>query len=63
MHVYASQHPPVHRKLKLNIIETPIQASARHGTIDVLDVSSISPQDISVGTIDALAGAAAVKAI
>ena len=50
-------------QLKLNIIETPIQASARHGTIDVLDVSSISPQDISVGTIDARAGAAAVKAI
>ena len=40
-----------------------MQAVARHGTIDVLDVSSISPQDISVGTIDARAGAAAVKAI
>ena len=38
-------------------------ASAKHGTIDILDVSSISPQDISVGTIDACAGAAAVKAI
>ena len=50
-------------QLKLNIIETPIQASAKHGTIDVLDVSSISPQDISVGTIDTRAGAAAVRAI
>ena len=54
-----SNKPP----LKLNIIKTPTQALARHGTIDVLDVSSISPQDISVGTIDARAGAAAVKAI
>lgn len=49
--------------LKLNIIRTPRDVLARHGTIDVLDVSSISPQDISVGTIDASAGAAAVKAI
>ena len=55
--------PPGTSQLKLNIIETPIQASARHGIIDVLDVSSISPQDISVGTIDARAGAAAVKVI
>lgn len=50
-------------QLKLNIIETPLQANAKCGTIDVLDVSSITPQDISVGTIDARAGAAAVKAI
>ena len=49
--------------LNLNIIKTPMLASAKHGTIDILDVSSISPQDISVGTIDACAGAAAVKAI
>ena len=49
--------------LNLNIIKTPMEAVARHGTIDVLDVSSIAPQDISVGTIDANAGAAAVKAI
>ena len=55
--------PPGTSQLKLNIIETPTQASAKHGTIDVLDVSSISPQDISVGTIDARAGAAAVKVI
>ena len=54
-----SNKPP----LNLNIIKTPTQAIARHGTIDVLDVSSIAPQDISVGTIDARAGAAAVKAI
>ena len=55
----ASNRPP----LKLNIIRTPREVLARHGTIDVLDVSSISPQDISVGTIDASAGAAAVEAI
>ena len=55
----ASNSPP----LKLNIIKTPMQALAKYGTIDVLDVSAICPQDISVGTIDASAGAAAVKAI
>ena len=55
----ASNKPP----LNLNIIKTPNQAIAKHGTIDVLDVSSIAPQDISVGTIDTCAGAAAVKAI
>ena len=55
----AANRPP----LNLNIIETPMQAVAKHGTIDVIDVSSLSPQDISVGTIDARAGATAVKAI
>lgn len=55
----ASNRPPLH----LNIIKTPNQAIARHGTIDVLDVSSIAPQDISVGRIDTHAGAAAVKAV
>lgn len=55
--------PPDVPQLKLNIIETPAQAIATHGTIDVLSVASLSPQDISIGTIDASAGAAAVKAI
>ena len=50
-------------QLGLNIIKTPMQASATHGTIDVLDVSSISPEEICRGTIDARAGAAAVEAI
>ena len=50
-------------RLKLNIIKTPRQASATHGTIDVVDVSSISPEEVCRGTIDARAGAAAVKAI
>ena len=55
--------PPNKPPLNLNIIKTPTLAFAKHGTIDVLDVSSISPQDISVGTIDACAGAAAVRSI
>ncbi len=55
--------PPDVPQLKLNIIETPAQAMATHGTIDVLNVVSLSPQDISIGTIDASAGAAAIKAI
>ena len=50
-------------QLKLNVIKTPTQASASYGTVDVLDVSSISPEEICRGTIDARAGAAAVKAI
>ena len=50
-------------QLKFNIIKTPMQASATHGTIDVLDVSSIAPEEICRGTIDVHAGAAAVEAI
>ena len=49
--------------LKINTIKTPRQARARHGTIDVLEISSISVEDISLGTIDVRAGAAAVEAI
>lgn len=51
------------RKLKINSINSPEQASATCGTIDVLDVSSIVPEEICFGTIDARAGAAAVKSI
>ena len=50
-------------QLKFNIIKTPMQASATHGIIDVLDISSISPEEICRGTIDVHAGAAAVKVI
>ena len=50
-------------QLKVNTIKTPMQASAMHGTIDVLETSSISLEDISLGTIDVRAGATAVKAI
>ena len=49
--------------LKFNIIKTPRQASATHGTIDVLEISSIAPEEICRGTIDVRAGGAAVKAI
>ena len=49
--------------LKFNIIKTPRQARATHGTIDVLDISSLSPEAICRGTIDARAGAAAVEAV
>ncbi len=50
-------------RLRINRIKTPEQASATFGTIDVLDVSPITPEEICPGTIDARAGAAAVKAI
>ena len=55
--------PPNVPQLKVNTIKTPEQASAMHGTIDVLEISSVSPGDISLGTIDVHAGAAAVEAI
>jgi 4-hydroxythreonine-4-phosphate dehydrogenase len=55
--------PPGIPQLKLNVIKTPAQAIATHGTIDVLSVAPMSPQDISIGAVDARAGAAAVKAI
>ena len=50
-------------QLKVNTIKTPRQTNAMHGTIDVLETSSTSPEDIALGTIDVCAGAAAVKAI
>ena len=55
--------PPGVPRLNLNVISTPAQAVAARGTMDVLDVVSIAPRDISLGTVDARAGAAAVKAI
>ena len=55
--------PPGIPQLKLNVIKSPAQAIATHGTIDVLSVASMSPQDIPVGAVDACAGSAAVKAI
>lgn len=50
-------------RLKVNTIKTPKQAKAIHGTIDVLEISAVSLEDISLGTIDVHAGAAAVEAI
>ena len=49
--------------LRINSIKIPEQATAMYGTIDVLDISSISPEEICPGTIDVRAGAVAVKAI
>ncbi len=55
--------PPYIPRLKLNIINSPAQALAVHGTIDVLSVSSLSPHNISIGTVSVRAGRAAVNAI
>ena len=56
---------PTARERKVRKMTTPSQASvpARGNLIDVLDVSSLSPSEIAMGSIDARAGAAAVKAI
>ena len=46
---------------------SPIQSqkhvTAKFGTIDVLDVSSLKPEDVSYGRVDPQCGSAAVKAI
>ena len=56
---------PTERGRKVRTIATPSQASvpAHRNLIDVLDVSSLSPSEVAAGSIDARAGAAAVKAI
>lgn len=56
---------PTARERKVRKMTTLSQASvpARGNLIDVLDVSSLSPSEIAMGSIDARAGAAAVKAI
>ena len=61
----ARRFVPTARERKVRKMTTPSQASvpARGNLIDVLDVSSLSPSEIVMGSIDARAGAAAVKAI
>lgn len=61
----ARRYVPTARERKVRKMTTPSQASvpARRNLIDVLDVSSLSPSEIVMGSIDARAGAAAVKAI
>lgn len=56
---------PTARERKVRKMTTLSQASvpARGNLIDVLDVSSLSPSEIAMGSIDARAGTAAVKAI
>lgn len=44
-------------------VHTPIQVKAAHGRIDVLDVSTLKPEDFSHGTVNPHCGAAAVQAI
>ena len=44
-------------------IHSPKQYTATHGKIDVLESSSLVPEDFSHGTIDSRCGSAAVKAI
>ena len=48
---------------KVSRILSPKHATATYGTIDVLDVSTLKPEDISLGTIDSRCGTAAVQAI
>ena len=48
---------------KISRIHSPTHATATYGTIDVLDVSTLKPEDISLGTIDSRCGTAAVQAI
>ena len=56
---------PTASERKVRKMTTLSQASvpARGNLIDVLDVSALSPSEIAMGSIDARAGAAAVKAI
>ena len=48
---------------KVSRILSPKHAITTYGTIDVLDVSRLKPEDISLGTIDSRCGTAAVQAI
>ncbi len=48
---------------KISVIQSPIQTTATHGKIDVLDVSSLTPNAFLHGTIDSQCGNAAIKAI
>lgn len=61
----ALRFAPTERGRKVRTIATPAQASvpASDTLIDVLNVSSLSPSEIAVGSIDVRAGAAALKAI
>ena len=61
----ALRFAPTERGRKVRTIATPAQASipASDNLIDVLNVSSLSPSEIAVGSIDARAGAAALTAI
>lgn len=49
--------------LQVSLIQSPKHITTRHGRIDVLDVSTLRPEDITFGTIDARCGAAAIQSI
>ena len=48
---------------KISVLQSPMQSTAAHGRIDVLDVSTLTPNAFSHGKIDAQCGRAAIKAI
>ncbi len=63
-----NEQPDNHENLpQVTSIQSPKHVTAdwtsRVGTIDVLDVSSLKPEDVSYGKIDPQCGSAAVKAI
>ncbi len=63
-----NEQPDSHENLpQVTSIQSPKHFTAdwtsRVGTIDVLDVSSLKPEDVSYGKIDPQCGSAAVKAI
>ena len=48
---------------QVSLIQSPKHITTSYGRIDVLDVGTLDPEDISFGTIDAQCGAAAIQAI
>lgn len=48
---------------QVSVIQAPQHITTKHGRIDVLEVSTLQPEDISLGTIDARCGVAAIQAI
>ena len=49
--------------LQVSLIQSPKHITTSYGRIDVLDVSTLDPEDISFGKIDPQCGAAAIQAI
>ena len=54
---------PKNTSLQVSLIQSPKHITTKYGRIDVLDVSTLQPEDITFGTIDVRCGAAAVQAI
>ena len=46
---------------QISPIQSPKHITTKHGRIDVLDVSTLQPEDITFGTIDPRCGAAAIQ--